>query len=233
MPSTRQVRGILLDSGDTLVRPIGGRWWPPLPLRRRLSDGTIPGLGPDRLDQALQEARRYLEEHHHLATEDEEREQFRTCYRILFEHLGLASPQDELVDVLANATVEELEFEPYPDTPIVLERLHQRAVPLGVISNAWPSLESKYERLGLRKYFRAFVVSARVGCCKPDEAIYRQAIDEMGLPPEDLLFVDDVPEYVEKAIDLGMTAVVMARSGQPPETHLQRIRELAEVEAFV
>ncbi len=232
MPTTGPVRGILLDSGDTLVRPIGERWWPPLPLRRRLSDGTIPGLQPDRLDRALQEARQYLEEHHHLATEDEEREQFRTCCQILFEHLDLTSSQDQLVDALANETVDEPEFEPYPDTPIVLERLHQRAIPLGIISNAWPSLESKYRRLGLRKYFKAFVVSAQVGCCKPDEAIYQQAIDEMGLPPEDLLFVDDAPEYVEKAISLGLTAVVMARGRQPPQTHLQWIRELAEVEVL-
>ena len=45
---------------------------------------------------------------------------------------------------------------------------------LGIISDAWPSLERKYRLLDLRKYFKTFVISAQVGCCKPDRKDFRK-----------------------------------------------------------
>ena len=35
----------------------------------------------------------------------------------------------------------------------------------------------------------------------------------MGLPPEKLLFVDDVPENVVGAMELGLNGILMVRSG--------------------
>lgn len=225
------IKGILFDSGDTLVRPIGGNWWPGARFREILDNYNIRDLSWSRMECALEEGIRYLDDHHHLMTVDEERDQFQTFYRIVLEHLGLHYHDTSLLSALARARVDEVDFEVYDDTPAVLERLYKNGLSLGVISDAWPSLERKHRLLGLRSYFQTFVISAQIGCCKPDERIYKRAIDELRLPPENLLFVDDVPENVEKAIELGLRGVLMVRNGIPPDVDIEWVKNLEEIEA--
>ena len=55
------------------------------------------------MEGALEEGIRYLDDHHHLMTVDEERDQFRTFYRIVLEHLGLRNPDISLLSALAHA----------------------------------------------------------------------------------------------------------------------------------
>ena len=80
--------------------------------------------------------------------------------------------------------------------------------------------------MGLRGYFDAFVISALVGSSKPSEAIYRAAMDEIGIPPERLVFVDDRAVNVAAAVKLGMKGVVISRYGKAPDTDLPVISDL-------
>ena len=162
-----------------------------------------------------------------------QREQFRTYYRILLEHIGLRNPDSCLLCALANAVVDEVEFELFDDTIPVLERLHERGLSLGIVSDAWPSLEKKYRLLGLRSFFETFVISAQIGCCKPDERNYKQALDEMRLSPDNLLFVDDGPDNVENAIELGLNGILMVRSGVPTDVDFEWVSNLVEIETLL
>ena len=153
--------------------------------------------------------------------------------RIVLQHLGLRNPDTSLISALAHARVDEVDFEVFNDTPAVLERLYEKGVSLGIVSDAWPSLESKYRLLDLRKYFKAFVISAQVGCCKPDRKIFGRAVAEMELPPEKLLFVDDDPLYVKEAIGLGLNGILMVRSGEPTDVDVEWARNLEEIEALL
>ena len=87
--------------------------------------------------------------------------------------------------------------------------------------------------LGLRNYLQTFVISAKMGCCKPDERNYKRAIDEMRLSPDNLLFVDDGPENVEKAIELGLNGILMVRSGEPADVDVEWVRNLEEIETLL
>ena len=230
MTTHKNIKGILFDSGDTLVRPVGGKWWPGAKFHEILDNHNIRGLSWSRMEDAIEEGIRYLDDHHHLMTVDEERGQFLTFYRIVLENLGLHNPDSGLLSALVHARVDEVDFEVYNDTHPVLDRLYERGFTLGIISDAWPSLERKYRLLNLRKYFKAFVISAQVGCCKPDKRIFGKAIAEMGLPPEKLLFVDDDPHYVKEAIGLGLNGVLMVRNGEPTDFDVEWVRDLDEIE---
>ena len=82
-------------------------------------------------------------------------------------------------------------------------------------------------------HFDAFVISALVGSRKPSEAIYRAAVNEIGIPPEGLVFVDDRPVNVEAAEELGMKGVVISRYGKVPNTDLPVIPDLDSLIAIV
>ena len=233
MTTHKNIKGILFDSGDTLVRPVGGKWWPGAQFHEILDNHDIRGLSWSRMEGALEEGIRYLDDHHHLMTVDEERDQFRTFYRIVLEHLGLHNPDTGLLSALAHARVDEVDFEVYNDTLPILDRMYENGFTLGIISDAWPSLERKYRLLNLRKYFKAFVISAQVGCCKPDKRIFVRAIAEMGLPPEKLLFVDDDPHYVKESIGLGLNGILMIRSDEPADADVEWVRNLEEIEELL
>jgi putative hydrolase of the HAD superfamily len=100
----------------------------------------------------------------------------------------------------------------------VLERLRAGGVRMAVVSDAWPGLESLYRRLGLHGYFQAFVISAVLGCRKPDPRMYRAGSDALGLPPDECVFVDDAPDLVAAAIELGYGGTAIVRGSDPPTT---------------
>ena len=207
------IKGILFDSGDTLVYPKSGSWWPgpefeSILLRHGIN---VSQFEPDTMRIALEEGQEYLDANHLVANLEKEMAQFRTYYQIICNQLGI-NKSDRLTKELARAYVEECNFILYQDTVPALETLTNDGKTLGVLADAWPSLHNKYIALGIRHYFKSFTVSAEVGCCKPDEQIYRRAIDKIGIESKNLLFVDDDTENVKAAIRLGMNGIVMLRN---------------------
>ena len=228
-----KIKGILLDAGGTLIRPIGGSFWPGPYFRDTLSKYGIAGLDWKRLELASKEGMDYLEKHHYILTEQEEREQLYTYYAIVLRVLGLSDPSEDLLRKLADIAVDLVEFEPFPETKPVLENLNKKNYRLCVVSNAWPSLERKLYEVGLGHYFDAFVISSKVGGFKPDERVYITAIEKIGLPAENLLFVDDYPEYARKARQMGMTALVISRDEKRDSSEIPVINSLEELENYL
>ncbi len=78
---------------------------------------------------------------------------------------------------------------------------------LGLISNAWSGLREVLRQLGLLDLFDEVLISAEVGLLKPDHRIYRLALDRLGIPPQAAAFVDDLPENVQAARELGLYGI--------------------------
>ena len=55
--------------------------------------------------------------------------------------------------------------------------------------------------------FSDIVVSGQVRMRKPDAEIYRHALERFGLSGEEAVFVDDLPENVEAACELGLHGI--------------------------
>jgi putative hydrolase of the HAD superfamily len=63
------------------------------------------------------------------------------------------------------------------------------------------------ESLAFMPYMDGGIVSFRVGKTKPDPAMYRQFLAEFGLDAGECVFVDDTPENVVAARELGFLGV--------------------------
>ena len=88
--------------------------------------------------------------------------------------------------------------------------LEDAQIPLGILSNTSPSHWSVLTdgRYGtLPGSFEKLVLSYEVGALKPDEKIYRRAIELAGLPPEKIFFTDDMQGHIDAARKLGIDAV--------------------------
>lgn len=79
---------------------------------------------------------------------------------------------------------------------------------LSVLSNADVTLRGRLERDGLHGLFDDVVISAEVGMAKPEPAVFRLAVERLGLAPAECVFVDDWDDNVDAAREVGMRAVL-------------------------
>jgi epoxide hydrolase-like predicted phosphatase len=79
---------------------------------------------------------------------------------------------------------------------------------LSVLSNADGALRGRLTAEGLDALFDDIVVSAEVGLAKPEPAVFRLAVERLGLAPGECVFVDDWDQNVEAARDVGLQAVL-------------------------
>lgn len=93
----------------------------------------------------------------------------------------------------------------------------------GVISNAWINLrETILLEWKIADAFDDLVISAEVGITKPDAAIYRLALDRLGLPAQGVAFVDDFERNVDAAAWLGIHAIHF-RSAEQTKKELKKL----------
>ena len=110
---------------------------------------------------------------------------------------------------------------------------------LGLITNGPSAIQRrKIEHFGLAEYFDALIVSGEVGVAKPDPAIFRLALERMGVEPVEALFVGDAPEYdLRGAAAAGVPFVWMNPGGEAlPEGFTQplaRISRLGELPSLL
>ena len=66
---------------------------------------------------------------------------------------------------------------------------------------------------GIEPLIDAAFISGDLGVRKPDPRIYGIALETLGARPGECLFVDDYPERVDAARDLGICAILFNREG--------------------
>jgi len=98
-----------------------------------------------------------------------------------------------------------------------LRRLRAAGLRLGIVSNSDGRVEEALAASGLRDFFDVVIDSSLVGIEKPDAAIFRAALDALGIRPEEALYVGDLYEVdVVGARAAGIEAVLLTSSSPDP-----------------
>ncbi|HZB50388.1 MAG TPA: HAD family phosphatase [Mycobacteriales bacterium] len=105
----------------------------------------------------------------------------------------------------------------------VVRKTRAAGIRTGLLSNSWGF---DYPREGWDALFDIVVISGEVGLRKPDPEIYALAADRLGLPPEAIVFVDDLGPNVGAATEAGMVGVRHSALEQTVE-ELERLFGLA------
>lgn len=91
--------------------------------------------------------------------------------------------------------------------PLVIEAVaaaRRAGVRSGLLSNSWGH---RYDRTRWEELFDVTVISGEIGMRKPDPEIYALAADRLGVPPQEIVFVDDIPHNLAPAAEIGMATV--------------------------
>jgi putative hydrolase of the HAD superfamily len=116
----------------------------------------------------------------------------------LAEMLGVPA---ERADDLFPGLYRDLEF--ITEMTDAVEALRRGGVRTGVLSNSW--WFPMYDRPFYARAFDVQVVSGKVGVRKPQREIFERGLQELAVPAERVLFVDDFEENLPPARELGMS----------------------------
>jgi putative hydrolase of the HAD superfamily len=109
---------------------------------------------------------------------------------------------------------------------------------LGIVSNFYGNLPAVCANLHIRSFFRVIVDSTQVGISKPDPRIFLRAVEELGVPLADAVFVGDSPARdMAGARGVGMRHIWVAgeeaQHAEPCCPGDRVVRSLEEVEALL
>ncbi len=190
-------KGILFDLDDTIVAfdavanptwrevcaSYGGRWGLP---------------DAETLFEAIGDVRRWYwsdKDRHKVGRNDLDNAR-RKIVCLAFEKLGVgtASLAYEVADAYTTESERRIHF--FPGAEETLTRLTSRNIPLALVTNgSGDKQRAKIERFGLKRFFKTILIEGELGFGKPDEAIFRRAMDGLGLGPQDVWFVGDNLEW--------------------------------------
>jgi REG-2-like HAD superfamily hydrolase len=163
---------------------------------------------------------------------DEERLDFYIQYvtRIL-KGAGVDISYDTALQIIPRLQKYKWELVMYDDSLPTLQKLKERGVITGLISNVIQDMETTFTRLGLQPYLDFKVTSGEVGHDKPEPEIFLAALDKAKLQPQETIYVGDQYEIdVVGARRVGMQAVLIDRNNYFPEiTHCPKVASLNQV----
>jgi putative hydrolase of the HAD superfamily len=122
----------------------------------------------------------------------------------------------------------------FEDVRPTLAALADAGLQLGIVSNFEAWLEEWFGVHELVEVFPVRVISGIEGIEKPDERIYRLALERAGVAADEAVYVGDNPEFdVDPPAALGMYAVLVDRRGRFPGHEGPRIDDLRHLPALL
>jgi putative hydrolase of the HAD superfamily len=207
------LRAVLFDVDFTLAKP-GPEFSPEGYVRAAERCGLT--IDPSKHAQARADALADLQKHPELEHDEE-------IWIAFSERMlrGMGAEGDrvrECAVALEQAWARAEHFEIYEDVLPVLEGLRAHAVGIGLVTNGVRDLDEFIDHHGLREHVDVAVSSRAHGRVKPHESIFRAALEELGVEPNEAAMVGDSPEDdIEGARALGMRALLLDREARFPD----------------
>lgn len=87
----------------------------------------------------------------------------------------------------------------------LIEELHEGGTRLAILSNAGFDFAGPFRYSPMGAFFERIFVSAEMDAIKPDPAIYSEVADELGIPLQQMVFIDNKAVNTDAAAALGVT----------------------------
>ena len=228
------IKGIFFDIGWTLLHPVTD-WLINNKFKECVDMDVFNAIPAGQKDTAFTKGLKYLDDIHLLTvmTEEEQLKQFETFYSMLADDIPELGMTVEQIKAIAHSEVFDMSnYSLFDDTVSTLEALKGK-YKLGVISDTWPSVERQLKTGGIYDFFDTKTFSCYLGTWKPHETMYRHALEQMQLPPEQTVFIDDGVENLEGAEKFGIQPILIAAKPIPESTDkypsIKKLSELLEL----
>lgn len=233
MTIKKPIRGIFFDLGWTLLRPATGDWLFTAKALEYIDTQVLRSISQDRLNEAISKANMFLQDRVFL-TEEEELDLRINAYRTIAEMLPEMKISREQVETIAYARV-------YNDDNYVLFNDSKKTLVflkpnyrIGIISDTEPSIKRVLKKAGIYDYFDNMTLSYEVGVTKPSLRIFEHALEAMGLPSEETVFIDDYGTNLDSASALGIQPIlILSRPNSKHSTKYVNIKNISNILSYL
>ena len=120
----------------------------------------------------------------------------------LFKNLGTTPFQlDHLLYAASNI------FTPRKEMETLVKTLKAKGYQLLILSNTYaPHIDFISQNMQLLSLFDHLILSYEIGAAKPEETIYRAALQKAATSPNNCFYIDDIVENIRAAEKLGITS---------------------------
>ncbi len=223
------IKAILFDSGRTLNVPRTGHWFI-TPNFMKIIGRKDFIYSNEEMNKAMIVAYEHISKILLVETEEEEYSMFKEFYEIVLREVKYPNINNEVIELLARDNVyNDDKFLFFDDIEPSLRVLKEKYL-LGIVSDTWPSLERVFINNNLRKYFSTFIMSSVYGSYKSEKILFKIAIEELGIKPEEAIFVDDSESNLEAAEEFGMIPILIdVYNSQGLESKYSIIHSISEL----
>lgn len=211
-PRPAHPRAVLLDVGDTLVRPDPS--WRDVYARVFVEHGIEASA--EAFGAAFRAAWREWEHEGPFETSEEASfGRLMALDRLVFARLGYPDLPESFFREVDEAFRHRSAFFVFPDVIPALDALQAAGLRLAVVSNWGWAAPELLTTLELARHFEVLSISARVGYQKPHRAIFEHALELLGVGPSEVVHVGDDPTAdIEGARRAGIAAILIDRHGR-------------------
>jgi len=213
-PDYSKVRAVFFDAGGTLFRPYPsvGEVYSEVAGRHGLCTDSAA------VEESFHElwvARDGLASLSTRSGEKEEKSWWRELVREVFSKFGRVADFEVFFDELYDRFASPQTWRLFPDSLPALQALRRRGKILGIVSNWDSRLFGICDGLGSKPHVDFILASAVVGAAKPHPRIFREALKQAGVGPEEALHVgDSLEDDIRGAQGAGIHALFVDRKGR-------------------
>ena len=184
--------------------------------------GIIVDVGGVLVREVDKSARKPWQTKLHLTHRELTREVYRTGKGSLAT-IGKVNPEEIWLDIkkkfnLTEKEITELKEDFFAGNQLnqefysFIQELHNQ-YKTAILSNAWPGFRETYtHKYHLDKIVDQMILSDEVGMRKPNKTIFRLALQRINLKAEEVIYIDDRPDNIRTAQDLGMHVVLFVHT---------------------
>lgn len=125
----------------------------------------------------------------------------------LCNHCGVTYSPD--INVKIDKSMHDGVGDFFPETLQLMDKLRQKNITIGLLSNALPNLSDTAKNLTDKKNI---FTSYELGLLKPDIKIYQVVLQKLNAKPQEVIFIDDKQTNVEAAKLIGIHGIVFDRN---------------------
>ncbi len=230
----KKIKGVFFDIGYTLCCPVSNDWRLTKKFYSYIDLNDYSRLSKVKIEYAINESKRFLDEHHLLFTLDEEYRQNIEAYKIIADCLPELNLSYEMIkDIAYDRTYNMKNYSFYDGVKEVFQSLTIK-YKLGIISDTWPSADNMLHSAEIYEYIDSFIYSCNLGVCKPDPIMFSKAVQEMDIDPGNTVFIDDSEENLEVADSFGIHPIMIltrsdkSKNGYPTINHISELEEVID-----
>lgn len=177
----QNLKGILIDSGRVLNISATGGWSYSPNFFDIINKDTFYDISKRKREYAYTKAWKYINSIKTIITIEQEWQHFSIFFEMLSKELPELKIDNTKNKLLTDDMV--LNFDKYifyNDVYEILPKLSEK-FELSIVSDAWPSLRYVYKKANLDKYFTSMIISSELGVTKPNEKMYKTALNSLNL----------------------------------------------------